>query len=172
MAEHLNIRGMCHEIGHPGGHVMGRRGGPLALFTVLMAFVWSDTASAQNCNMICNQYFSAARSGYGGASLATIQRLYGACMRCRRAGNGNPQRHAKRCSKGFYVSVNRCIRIGDVRCGRENRTCPKDQKCIPGGCAPKDASACPSGKGRYCKAPLYLCGRARAQSEKWEPVFG
>jgi len=46
-----------------------------------------------------------------------------------------------------------CIKDGHIRCSGQDHSCQKDLKCIPGGCAPRDASACPSGNGRYCKAP-------------------
>ncbi len=58
------------------------------------------------------------------------------------------------CRVGYYPIGGKCVKQGYKPCKGQNFACPKDKKCIPGGCAPKDASACPSGKGRFCKAPL------------------
>jgi len=99
----------------------------------------------------CRRYMNYARGAGAPGTLGPLRQLYRACLA---SGQRRGRRSRRRsCKKGFYRSGNKCVKKGHKACPDNRHSCPKDMKCIAGGCAPQDASACPSGEGRYCKAP-------------------
>jgi hypothetical protein len=131
-----------------------KRLGLTVLFGLLAmagALLQSSVAKALPNMPECRQYMNYARGAGAMGTYGTLQRLYQACMA---SGQRRGRRSRRRsCKTGFYRSGNKCVKKGHKACPDNKHSCPKDMKCIAGGCAPQDASACPSGAGRYCKAP-------------------
>lgn len=120
----------------------------LLLAALFVATETRTTQAQESCANLQHQLRILRGSGGAGSQWEAF-----AIRRMHELGCFGRKRAAPACKKGFYVSGGKCVREGQKRCGNENRSCPKDLKCIPGGCAPKDASVCPGGKGNFCKTP-------------------